>query len=59
MYVPSTSTLLTVVGALAFVCGLVGHTVFGWQFGGERHPVALAIALGCVAVALLSFVRES
>ncbi|WP_254537874.1 hypothetical protein [Halomarina litorea] len=56
---PSTSTLLTVVGALAFVCGLVGHTVFGWQFGGERHPVALAIALGCVAVALLSFVRES
>jgi ABC-type phosphate transport system permease subunit len=57
---PSTSrsAVLTVVGAVACVVGIVGYVVFGWRFGGGTDPVAVAVALGCVALAVGSYVLD-
>ena len=54
---PSTSTLGTVAGLVAFVVGLVGYTVFGWRFGGDAGPVVTAVAAVCVLLAVVLTVR--
>jgi hypothetical protein len=57
---PSTSrsTVLTIAGALACVLGVVGYVVFGWRFGGPTDPIAVVVALGCVALAVGSYVLD-
>lgn len=47
---------LPLVGAVAAVVAVIGYVAFGWRFGGDTSPVAVAIALVAVALAVGSSV---
>lgn len=40
------------LGLLAFVVAFVGWAFFGWEFGGDASPIAIALAAVCVAAAV-------
>lgn len=50
---PSSSTVGTLVGLVAFVLGFVGYTVFGWRFDGAAGPTVTAVAAVCVVLAFV------
>lgn len=52
------SELLTLVGVLACVVGVVGYVAFGWRFGdATSSPIAIVVALVAVALAVGSTVQ--
>ena len=54
----SDSPVLRYVGITAFVVAVVGFVAFGWRFDSAGEgPVAVAVALVCVGLALYSTVR--
>ncbi|NHN61088.1 MULTISPECIES: hypothetical protein [Halorussus] len=57
MDVRNQSKPATLLGALAAVVAVVGYVGFGWRFGGDSDPVALALALVCVAAAVAFTLR--
>ncbi|WP_435180927.1 hypothetical protein [Halorussus sp. AFM4] len=42
----------TLPGVVAAAVGAVGYLAFGWRFGGDSNPVALAAAPVCAAAAV-------
>jgi hypothetical protein len=40
------------VGVLFAAIALVGMVAFGWEFGGDTEPIALALALVAVVLAV-------
>ena len=57
MDVRSQSRPARLLGVLAAAVAVVGYVAFGWRFGGDSNPVALAIALVCVAAAVVFTLR--
>lgn len=50
---------LPLIGLLACAVGLVGYVALGWRFdGGTSSPVAVAVALVAVALAIGSTVQD-
>lgn len=45
--------MLTYVGVVAAVIGVIGFVAFGWRFGGDSGtiPTAVGVAFAAVAVA--------
>jgi len=49
----------TLLAVLACLIGVVGYVAFGWRFGdGTTNPVAFAIAIGAVALAVATTLRD-
>lgn len=48
----SDSRVMQVVGAAVAGVAVVGHFVFGWQFGDVSDPVPIAVGLIAAALAI-------
>ncbi|PSQ27731.1 hypothetical protein BRD03_05780 [Halobacteriales archaeon QS_9_68_17] len=50
---------LRILGLIAAVGGLIGFTVFGWEFGGSDSTVAtvVGVAFAALAVAVMLYDR--
>lgn len=55
----SKSPALRLVGILACIVGVVGYTVFGWQFDSTGGPFLTVIAAACVVLAVGATVWRS